>query len=91
MLTTTPRTGGSRLQSVFRMFSRQLHGQKRQSGNSKGFQGPESHGENIWIFCHRRTNQIIFSFNEKLEVCTYVAIERAISNSNRNIYSKSTL
>ena len=69
MLTTTPRAGGSRLQSVFRVFSRQLHGQKRRSGNSKGFQGPEGHGENIWIFCHRRTNQIIYSFNEKLEVC----------------------
>ncbi|PHH87783.1 hypothetical protein CDD83_8399 [Cordyceps sp. RAO-2017] len=34
---------------------------------SKGFQGPEKHGENIWVFAHRRTEQIIYSFNETLD------------------------
>ncbi|KAF4471565.1 transcriptional regulation of mitochondrial recombination domain-containing [Fusarium albosuccineum] len=27
---------------------------------------PEGHGENIWVFGHRRSDQIIYSFDEKL-------------------------
>ncbi|TQV91388.1 hypothetical protein V2A60_008963 [Cordyceps javanica] len=31
------------------------------------FQGPPGHGENIWVFAHRRTSQIIYSFNATLD------------------------
>ncbi len=33
------------------------------------FQGPSGHGENIWVFAHRRTAQVIYSFQAKLDVC----------------------
>ncbi|POR39137.1 Uncharacterized protein TPAR_00665 [Tolypocladium paradoxum] len=32
-----------------------------------GFQGPDGHGEKIWVFSHRRSQQIIYSFKEKLD------------------------
>ncbi|KAK7425005.1 hypothetical protein QQZ08_008401 [Neonectria magnoliae] len=34
--------------------------------HSKGFQNPEGHGEDIWVFTHRRSEQIIYSFEDKL-------------------------
>lgn len=35
---------------------------------SKGFQGPEGHGEKIWVFSHRRSEQVIYSFRDTLDV-----------------------
>jgi hypothetical protein len=31
-----------------------------------GFIGPKGHGENIWVYTHRRSQQIIYSFDSKL-------------------------
>lgn len=32
-----------------------------------GFVGPEGHGEKIWIWAHRRSEQTIYTFREKLD------------------------
>lgn len=61
---------GSRLgqlPSCLRISVRQLHS-KRPKRPTTGFQGPEGHGENIWIFGHRRSEQIIYSLDQKLDV-----------------------
>lgn len=34
-----------------------------------GFVGPEGHGEKIWIWSHRRTEQTIYTFRDRLVVC----------------------
>lgn len=55
------------LPSYVRICVRQAHsGRPRRA--TKGFVGPEGHGEHIWVFGHRRTDQIIYSFDEKLDV-----------------------
>jgi hypothetical protein len=58
-----------------RLCLRQKHtqhsGKPRQA--TSGFVGPEGHGEKIWVFAHRRSDQIIYSFKEQLDVsgCYY--------------------
>ncbi|KAL7795785.1 transcriptional regulation of mitochondrial recombination domain-containing protein [Trichoderma ceciliae] len=39
----------------------------RSRGAATGSQGAESHGENIWVFAHRRSEQVIYSFTKKLD------------------------
>ena len=39
-----------------------------QQRSKTDFQGPEGHGERIWVFSHRRSDQIVYSFDEKLNV-----------------------
>jgi hypothetical protein len=46
---------------------RHVHGGRRKHVG-EGFKGPEGHGENIWVFGHRRTDQIVYSFDKKLDV-----------------------
>ncbi|CAH0022972.1 unnamed protein product [Clonostachys rhizophaga] len=52
-----------------RLCLRQKHtqhsGKPRQP--TSGFVGPEGHGEKIWVFAHRRSDQIIYSFKEQLD------------------------
>lgn len=54
------------LPSFLRISVRQLHS-RRPKRPTTGFQGPEGHGENIWIFGHRRSEQIIYSLDKKLD------------------------
>lgn len=35
--------------------------------HTAGRQGPEGHGERIWVFSHRRSDQIVYSFEDKLD------------------------
>jgi hypothetical protein len=59
-----------------------VHGGKRKTA-SIGFQGPEGHGEKIWVFAHRRSDQIIYSFKDKLEVSSLAATVPTIEGSSR--------
>ncbi|KHO00777.1 uncharacterized protein MAM_01555 [Metarhizium album ARSEF 1941] len=59
--TSRPRLG--RWSSTLRTYLRQAH-----TGRSQACQGPEGHGEKIWVFRHRRSDQIIYSFEERLDV-----------------------
>ncbi|KAG5985392.1 hypothetical protein E4U55_003620 [Claviceps digitariae] len=43
---------------------RQAHTTARQAAPG---QPPEGHGEKIWVFSHRRTDQIVYSFESKLD------------------------
>ncbi|RTE70535.1 hypothetical protein BHE90_015075 [Fusarium euwallaceae] len=54
------------LPSYVRICVRQAHSGRPRRANM-GFVGPEGHGEHIWVFGHRRTEQIIYSFDEKLD------------------------
>ncbi|EGX89257.1 hypothetical protein CCM_07509 [Cordyceps militaris CM01] len=65
-MNTTQRARASQLPDIARLCLRSVHGGKRPP-NAMAFQGPEGHGENIWVFAHRRTDQIIYSFNATLE------------------------
>ncbi|OAA53438.1 hypothetical protein ISF_08791 [Cordyceps fumosorosea ARSEF 2679] len=65
-MNTTQRARVAQLPDIARLCVRQLHGAKRPP-NPMAFQGPEGHGENIWVFAHRRTDQIIYSFNSTLD------------------------
>ncbi|VUC31327.1 unnamed protein product [Clonostachys rosea] len=57
------------LASLPRLCLRQKHtqhsGKPRQP--TSGFVGPEGHGEKIWVFTHRRSDQVIYSFKEQLD------------------------
>lgn len=33
-----------------------------------GFQGPEGHGERLWVWCHRRQEHVIYGFKPTLDV-----------------------
>ncbi|KAK3191775.1 hypothetical protein K4F52_002199 [Lecanicillium sp. MT-2017a] len=65
-MNTPQRVRPGQLRDIWSLCVRQVHGGKRKSP-SIGFQGPEGHGEKIWVFAHRRTDQIIYSFKERLE------------------------
>ncbi|ODA82603.1 hypothetical protein RJ55_01110 [Drechmeria coniospora] len=54
------------LPRLIRTCIRQVHTNRRRHATT-GFQGPDGHGERIWVFCHRRSEQIIYSFNDKLD------------------------
>ncbi|KAK2592523.1 hypothetical protein QQS21_009768 [Conoideocrella luteorostrata] len=51
---------------ILRLCVRQVHTGQRQNLPVKP-QGPEGHGEKIWVFRHRRSDQIVYSFEEKLD------------------------
>ncbi|KAH7160009.1 transcriptional regulation of mitochondrial recombination-domain-containing protein [Dactylonectria estremocensis] len=42
------------------------HAHTGSKGKAKGFPVPKGHGENIWVFTHRRSDQIIYSFEPQL-------------------------
>jgi hypothetical protein len=46
------------------------------TGPSKGYAIPEGHGEQIWVYTHRKSEQIIYSFENRLNVCANSSILR---------------
>ncbi|CAM1502902.1 Fc.00g076780.m01.CDS01 [Cosmosporella sp. VM-42] len=65
-MNAAPRSRLGQLPNFLRICVRQVHGGARKKP-ARGFQGPEGHGENIWVFSHRRSDQIIYSFENKLD------------------------
>ncbi|KAJ4153353.1 hypothetical protein LMH87_009843 [Akanthomyces muscarius] len=65
-MNTTQRVRLGQLPDIARLCLRQVHGGKRPP-NPWAFQGPDGHGENIWVFAHRRTQQVIYSFSPTLD------------------------
>lgn len=62
-----------------RICLRQVHA-GRHLRTEAAFQGPDAHGEQIWVFSHRRSDQIIYSFDETLNVRLFLHLPQA-SNS----------
>ncbi|KOS19610.1 Uncharacterized protein ESCO_001185 [Escovopsis weberi] len=60
-----PRLG--QVHDLWRVCTRHASQSRQRGPPTAGFQGPEGHGENIWVFAHRRTDQIIYSFKETLD------------------------
>ncbi|KAG6039288.1 hypothetical protein E4U41_003018 [Claviceps citrina] len=56
---TAPRPSTGQWSRILRTCTRQAHTTARQ--------GPPDHGEKIWVFSHRRTNQVVYSFKDKLD------------------------
>ncbi|KAM3480198.1 hypothetical protein MY8738_005094 [Beauveria namnaoensis] len=65
-MNATQRVRVGQLPDIARLCLRQVHGGKRPP-NPMAFQGPEGHGENIWVFTHRRTEQVIYSLYATLD------------------------
>ncbi|EWG46637.1 hypothetical protein FVEG_07049 [Fusarium verticillioides 7600] len=63
-MNTAPTSRLGQLPSYVRIWVRHGHFGKKKDG--RGFPPPEGHGEDIWVFGHRRTNQIIYSFDKTL-------------------------
>ncbi|KJZ77019.1 hypothetical protein HIM_03340 [Hirsutella minnesotensis 3608] len=64
-MNAAPGTRLGLLSTWLRTCVRQAH-----TGRAKakpGYPIPEGHGEKIWVFAHRRTEQIIYSFKDKLD------------------------
>ncbi|OAQ68134.1 transcriptional regulation of mitochondrial recombination domain-containing protein [Pochonia chlamydosporia 170] len=61
-MNTASRPRFSQLPNIVRTCLRQAH-----RGPKKEFQGPQGHGEKIWVFRHRRSDQIVYSFDERLD------------------------
>ena len=74
-MNVAPQSRLGQLPSFIRICVRQVHGGRRKR-IGKGFQGPEAHGENIWVFGHRRTDQIVYSFDKKLDVSLLNIVRR---------------
>ncbi|KAJ6787846.1 hypothetical protein PWT90_10450 [Aphanocladium album] len=55
-MNTTQRVRVGQLPDITRLCLRQAHKLSKPS-NRMAFKGPEGHGENIWVFAHRRSNQ----------------------------------
>ncbi|KAM4055282.1 transcriptional regulation of mitochondrial recombination [Hirsutella rhossiliensis] len=55
------------LPSLLRTCVRQAHTGPARRPAPMGYQRPEGHGERIWVFAHRRTEQVIFSFRDRLD------------------------
>ncbi|EKJ76269.1 hypothetical protein NXS19_009140 [Fusarium pseudograminearum] len=64
-MNTAPTSRLGQLPSYVRIWVRHGHFGKKKKG--LGFPPPEGHGEDIWVFGHRRTDQIIYSFNKTLD------------------------
>ncbi|KAJ3492497.1 hypothetical protein NLG97_g5354 [Lecanicillium saksenae] len=65
-MNTTHRVRVAQLPDITLLCLRQAHKQTKPP-NRLAFKGPEGHGENIWVFAHRRTDQVIYSFNAQLD------------------------
>ncbi|KAH7144009.1 transcriptional regulation of mitochondrial recombination-domain-containing protein [Dactylonectria macrodidyma] len=64
-MNATPASRLGQLPSFMRVCVRHAHNSSKRQ--AKGFPPPEGHGENIWVFTHRRSDQIIYSFEPKLD------------------------
>ncbi|KAG5935065.1 hypothetical protein E4U53_000529 [Claviceps sorghi] len=60
---TRPRMG--QWSRILGTFARRAHTTARQAPKGQ-VQAPEGHGEKIWVFSHRRSDQIVYSFESKL-------------------------
>lgn len=67
-MNATPVSRLGQLPSLLRVCVRHAHTSSARP--AKGFPAPEGHGEDIWVFTHRRSDQIIYSFEPKLSVCS---------------------
>lgn len=65
-MNSATRVRPAQLPDIARLCLRTLHNGKKKP--TTGFQGPDGHGEKIWVFSHRRSDQIIYSFKEQLDV-----------------------
>ncbi|KEY67162.1 hypothetical protein S7711_03022 [Stachybotrys chartarum IBT 7711] len=65
-MNATPGFRLGQLPSLAKTWVRSIHTGKRRR-QTTGFQGPEGHGENIWVFAHRRSDQVIYSFDRVLD------------------------
>ncbi|KAH6890418.1 transcriptional regulation of mitochondrial recombination-domain-containing protein [Thelonectria olida] len=65
-MNTVPAPRLGQLPSLLRIYVRHASTISRQRPR-KGFQGPKGHGENIYVFTHRRSEQVIYSFEDKLD------------------------
>ncbi|KAH6984969.1 transcriptional regulation of mitochondrial recombination-domain-containing protein [Ilyonectria sp. MPI-CAGE-AT-0026] len=63
-MNATPVSRLGQLPSLLRVCVRHAHTSSARP--AKGFPAPEGHGEDIWVFAHRRSDQIIYSFEPKL-------------------------
>lgn len=61
------RLGQGQLLGLLRAGVRYAHS-GRPRGAATGSQSAESHGEDIWVFAHRRSDQVIYSFSKVLDV-----------------------
>lgn len=64
-MNSATRVRPAQLPDIARLCLRTLHNGKKKP--TTGFQGPDGHGEKIWVFSHRRSDQIIYSFKEQLD------------------------
>ncbi|UKZ71425.1 mitochondrial 54S ribosomal protein mL67 [Trichoderma atroviride] len=60
------RLGQGQLLGLLRAGVRYAHS-GRPRGAATGSQSAESHGEDIWVFAHRRSDQVIYSFSKVLD------------------------
>ncbi|KAI6751133.1 hypothetical protein HG530_014047 [Fusarium avenaceum] len=63
-MNTAPTSRLGQLPSYVRIWVRHAHFGKKKTG--RNFPAPEGHGEDIWVYGHRRTDQIIYSFDKTL-------------------------
>lgn len=61
------RLGQGQLLGLLRAGVRYAHS-GRPRGAATGSQSAESHGEDIWVFAHRRSDQVLYSFSKVLDV-----------------------
>ncbi|KAF7559954.1 hypothetical protein G7046_g4193 [Stylonectria norvegica] len=66
-MNAAPRSRLGQLPSFLRICVRHASTIARGKRYPKGTVGPEGHGENIWVFGHRRSDQIIYSFEPRLD------------------------
>ncbi|KAI9167408.1 hypothetical protein HJFPF1_03535 [Paramyrothecium foliicola] len=55
------------LPGLFRTCVRHSSTYRGSRKTGKGYETPEGHGEKIWVFSHRKTDQIIYSFKGSLD------------------------
>lgn len=65
-MNAAPQSRLGQLPSFVRICVRHVHGGRRKRP-LKPWDGPEGHGENIWVFTHRRSEQVVYSFDNKLD------------------------
>lgn len=83
------RLGQGQLLGLLRAGVRYAHS-GRPGGAATGSQRAESHGEDIWVFAHRRSDQVIYSFSKVLDVsgslsrCFSVKLLRLLTGFHRD-------
>jgi hypothetical protein len=65
---------GQPLVGLPRICLRQISHSGKRKEPSIGFQGPEGHGEKIWIWSHRRTDQTVYTLRDRLNVSDWTSV-----------------